>query len=273
MSSTQDTRPLYGKILLNGLIILETGLHIGGAREALEIGGLDAPVVRDPVTRYPYIPGSSLKGKMRSLFERSVMADLEKKGQLSSDFLQRIGQVRIHVCDRPNCVICRLYGSSTRETNIPSRLVIRDAHITENSKRILEEIESPLLYTELKWENAIDRITSAAMPRQIERVPAGTEFVYEAVYNVENLDQLEEDLRNFLKSMILLEEDYLGGHGSRGYGKIRFKLEKIVAKKVEAYAGEIDGNVLEIEKELVENWREKADEIIKKLVEFFKGAK
>ena len=271
MSEQIEDRPLFGKIIIAGIIEAKTGLHIGGAREPLEIGGLDAPVVRDPITRYPYIPGSSLKGKMRSLFERHIMAEIKKKGQSLDNFLQQIGQVKIHVCNNPNCPICRLYGSSTPEGNIPSRVMIRDSYLTEDSQELLKEIESPLLYTELKFENAIDRITSSAMPRQVERVPAGTKFEFEVIYNVENLDQLEEDLRNFLVSMALLEDDYLGGHGSRGYGKIAFLLDKIEAKKVEAYSKKADGLELELPKDLVEKWRDNISEIAKRLSEFFKG--
>jgi len=270
-SSTKDERPLYGKVLIRGVIEAITGLHIGGAREPLEIGGIDAPVVRDPVTRYPYIPGSSLKGKMRSLFERHIMAKKKKAGESLDGFLYLIGQVRIHVCSDPNCVICRLFGSSVKETNIPSRIAVRDAYLTEPSMEKLREIESPLLYTELKFENAIDRITSAAMPRQIERVPAGTEFEFEMIYNAEDIDQLEEDLKNLLFSMALLEDDYLGGHGTRGYGKIRFNLELIEAKKTDAYMGKRENNVISFDKDILERWRDNIEKIAKEIAKFFKG--
>lgn len=271
MSAQKKTeRPLFGKIIIKGIIKAKTGLHIGGAREPLEIGGIDMPVVREPIERYPYIPGSSLKGKMRSLFERHVMVKLKKTGTLTG-FLKPVGQVQIHVCSDPNCVICRLFGSSTRDGNLPARLIIRDSYLTQGSKELLKDVESPLLYTELKYENTIDRITSAAMPRQIERVPAGTEFEFEAIYNVEDLEQLKEDIENFMISMALLEDDYLGGHGSRGYGKIEFQLSLIEAKKVEAYTGKNHGLVKVIEREIVENWREKISEIAESIASFFKG--
>jgi len=271
MSESERTeRPLFGKIIFRGIIEAKTGLHIGGAREPLEIGGIDLPVIREPIERYPYIPGSSLKGKMRSLFERHVMTKLKGTGNIS-DFLQEVGQVKIHVCSNPDCVICRLYGSSTRDSNLPARIIIRDSYLTLESKELLKDVESPLLYTELKYENTIDRITSAAMPRQIERVPAGTEFNFEAIYNVDDLEELKEDIENFLLSMALLEDDYLGGHGSRGYGKIEFKLSLIEAKKVEAYSGKTNGTVKVIEENVVKNWRENISKIAEMIASFFKG--
>ncbi|MBC7328631.1 type III-A CRISPR-associated RAMP protein Csm3 [bacterium] len=221
-------RPILGKVIIEGNMRCLTGLHIGARREAMKIGGIDLPVVRDPITEFPYVPGSSLKGKMRSLLER----------RLGKEFNANVGGVRIHSCTEKNCEICRLFGSTPmggEGENIPSRLAVRDLPLTEDSKEKLSEIETGLLYTEWKFENAIDRVTSAANPRQIERVPAGSVFQLEIVYTVENEAQLKEDLGNLLSAMRLLEDDYLGGHGSRGYGKVKFELSKIEYRKGEWY--------------------------------------
>ncbi|MGB9877304.1 MAG: type III-A CRISPR-associated RAMP protein Csm3 [bacterium] len=227
----RDERPILGKIIINGEMECLTGLHIGARREAMKIGGIDLPVVRDPITEFPYVPGSSLKGKMRSLLER----------KMQKDFNATIGEVRIHSCTDANCEICRLFGSTPVEErgeveNIPSRIAVRDLLPTEDSKEMLKEIETGLLYTEWKFENAIDRITSAANPRQIERVPAGSVFQLEIVYTVENEEQLERDLVNLFSAMRLLEDDYLGGHGSRGYGKVKFRLSQIEYRKADWYS-------------------------------------
>jgi CRISPR-associated protein Csm3 len=234
----RDERPILGKIVIEGQMVCLTGLHIGARREAMKIGGIDLPVVRDPITEFPYVPGSSLKGKMRSLLERKMNKSLRNIGTPKNP-------VHIHVCTEENCEICRLFGSTPpprrkeeeeEEKNIPSRLAVRDLFLTKDSKDKLEDIETGLRYTEWKFENAIDRITSAANPRQIERVPAGSVFQLEIIYTVENKEHLKEDLKNLLSAMRLLEDDYLGGHGSRGYGKVKFELSKIEYRKGDWYA-------------------------------------
>ena len=223
-------KPLLGKVIIKGKIYCETGLHIGAARESLEIGGLDAPVIRDPVSREPYIPGSSLKGKMRSLLEKRERKPFNKYG----------GQnVWRHECADLECSVCRLFGSAGGKEgeNLPARLIVRDCYLTEESIRKLEKIETGLQFTEWKFENSLDRITAASNPRQIERVPKGSEFLFEIVYNVEtkNEKEVREDLSNILNMLNLLQDDYLGGHGSRGYGKVRFEIEIFESRKIDFY--------------------------------------
>jgi len=222
-------KPLLGKIIIKGKIFCETGLHIGAPRESLEIGGLDAPVIRDPVLEEPYIPGSSLKGKMRSLLERKEQKKLKDRGQ----------GIWRHECSDPKCSVCRLFGSAGGKEgdNLPARLIVRDCYLTRESRRELEKIETRLPLTELKFENSLDRITAASNPRQIERVPKGSEFSFEIVYNVEtrDKDEVKEDLNNILDLLNLLQDDYLGGHGSRGYGKVKFKVETFEGRKIDFY--------------------------------------
>ena len=147
-----------------------------------------------------------------------------------------------HECVDPACLVCRLFGAAGgREgDNIPARLIIRDSLLTRESRDQLSAIDTGLQYTEWKFENALDRITAAANPRQLERVPAGAEFSFEMVYNVESTEiaHTNQDLNNLLETLSLLEDDYLGGHGSRGYGKIKFKLRELSGKKVEFYGAE-----------------------------------
>jgi CRISPR-associated protein Csm3 len=227
-------RPLLGKITISGKLECLTGLHIGASKENMEIGAIDLPVVRDPITREPYIPGSSLKGKMRSLLEKALT--ISPNREIGRD-------VKIHVCDDAgnaiNCLVCRVFGSTGKDggKNFPARLIVRDLKLTDQSREELEDIDTGLQYTEWKFENAIDRITSAANPRQIERVPRGAEFIFELIYNVEDNSQVDEDLKNLKLAMDLIEMDALGGHGSRGYGKVKFKLGGIEGEKGKGIEG------------------------------------
>lgn len=258
-------KPLYGKVIIEGKIILKTGLHIGASREAMEIGGLDAPVIRHPVTREPYIPGSSLKGKLRALMDRKMEKEKEKWSR------EPIGSgVEIHVCsdfkNASSCPLCRIFGSSGKNGNFPARLKVRDCKLINREE--LKRAEGGLLYTEWKFENAVDRVTAAANPRQIERVPEGAKFELEMIYDVEDPSpQLDEDIKNILSLLELLEDDYLGGHGSRGYGKVEIKLSSIKAKKIEAYVeGERENEnmvALEVEgKSFADVKREVSEKII-----------
>lgn len=239
---------LRGRVFLTFDIEAKTGLHIGGSDTGIEIGGVDKTVIRDPLTNYPYIPGSSLKGKMRSL--------LEKYHGLEQN--QRIGQGYIHSCgadekdkakaesDYRNCDVCQVFGvPGEREFATPTRLVVRDVHLSKDSARKLEESgRTDLPYTEVKTEVSIDRVTSAANPRQMERVPAGSVFSEaELVYSIYDGDGCNaardvERLETVLEGMQLVEDDYLGGLGSRGSGKVCFKDIKIRVRTREKYLDE-----------------------------------
>jgi len=218
---------LYGRIILTGTIRLRTGLHIGTSKDTLEIGGVDGPVIRNPVDRLPYIPGSSLKGKMRSLWEKVNGADQNKS--IGTD-------VTIHVCSKHDCPVCSIYGAPGEEaTAAPTRLIVRDVPMNPNS------IPSTVAdYTEVKWEAAIDRVTSAASPRQMERVPAGATFgPMEMVFSI----YMKEDVKRFthvLRALQLVEDDFLGGQGSRGSGKVSFENLAITVKAGAEYAEQAD---------------------------------
>lgn len=235
-------RPFLGRVVINGFLRSQTGIHIGSGRETMEIQGVDAPVVRDPITKEPYIPGSSLKGKCRALLEKYISVKTEGLNFYNRN-MQKEPVIRIHVCDTAKdaygCSVCRLFGSSAGKSNseetsnFPARLRFRDAFLTRYSVEKLRDAE--FLYTEVKSENVLDRLTAAAMPRQIERVPAGADFCFELIYDVEDEDQIEEDLKSISFFLTSLEEDSIGGHGSRGYGRVSLHLTRVIAKKAESY--------------------------------------
>ena len=228
--TAQTELKLIGKLILVGELHCETGLHIGAGKSALEIGGADNPVVKDSLGR-PYIPGSSLRGKLRALLEQS--SGLAVPSELVYLSRRRGQEVRIHQSDRPDDEICVLFGrnpgrmdrvsgealDSTNAT--PARLTVYDAPLDLDSitPQMRENLDDEL--TEVKSENAIDRITSQANPRTLERVPAGARFHVRFVLDV--LCPEDRPLAGRLvEGLRLLEDDSLGGGGSRGSGRIRF---------------------------------------------------
>jgi len=203
---------------ITGKIVVKTGLHIGGGSDKVEIGGIDDPVIRNPFTKEPYIPGSSIKGKMRTLLEWKEDKVKESGGE---------------PCKCGVCSICRVFGSGNsgkREDQEkvkkrgPSRLIVRDAELTDDYKKKFSD-GKPIL--EDKIENQVNRITAKANLRHMERVVPGVEFNFELVYRVIDIDDgggKDEELFNtvVLEGLRLLQNDYLGGGGSRGNGRIEF---------------------------------------------------
>jgi CRISPR-associated protein Csm3 len=242
MAETKQIQ-LKGRVFVTFDIEAVTGLHIGGSDTGIEIGGVDKTVIRDPITNRPYVPGSSLKGKVRSL--------LEKYGGLEQN--QRIGQGYIHSCENPSpyakCAVCQVFGvPGERVFATPTRLVVRDVPLSKRSVEVLEEqARTDLPYTEVKTEVSIDRVTSAANPRQMERVPAGSVFSRaEMVYSIydgtdeegEPIAVPTEDvdrLRTVMEGLQLLEDDYLGGLGTRGSGKVTIQSIKITVRGGDDY--------------------------------------
>lgn len=241
---------LKGRVFIEFKVKAVTGMHIGGSDAGIEIGGVDKTVIRDPLTNRPYIPGSSLKGKMRSL--------LEKYHGLPQN--QRIGQGYIHTCqngsDYANCPVCQVFGvPGEKDFGGPTRLVVRDVHLSdEEARRIEETARTDLPYTEAKTEVSIDRVTSAANPRQMERVVAGTvfgpgEMVY-SIYDVNGqLAQADIDrLDIVVEGLQLMEDDYLGGFGTRGSGKVALEDIKVYVRGGNYLAGKrLIGNYSSLE--------------------------
>lgn len=209
---------LVKKIKYTATIELLSGLHIGGTNTAMAIGGVDNFIIRNPVDQKPYIPGSSLKGKMRSLLELAYGEHNNGK-----------------VSDRPDSRCGALFGvsASSKDSNAhASRILVRDAMWIDTDVNF---DKTDLYLAESKTEVNIDRITSKANPRTQERVPRGAQFRFEAVLNIfdgDNEAQYDADVR---KAIALLEDDYLGGHGSRGYGRIKFVDLKKESKNTDNY--------------------------------------
>lgn len=285
-----------GKYIIEADLRCITGLHIGGTQEGFEIGGLDNPVIKDPFTEYPYIPGSSLKGKMRNLLEWVVPCNLngdscivraikekvkenyqnkneldlikrlceltnkqgnEYHGKSKDELLDEIirhevVKTEIKPCSCGKCIVCIVFGSSAEveESFGPTRLTIRDSFPTGLFKGDGSRISTPkeaeegttianwqLLgeNTELKMENTIDRLTSSANPRQMERVPADSVFKVEMIYDVYEEDKDIQRMRIIFQGMHLLEESFLGGSGTRGSGRIKFENIKIETHSLDHY--------------------------------------
>ena len=194
---------MYTKIIIQFELEVKTGMHIGGSSTFSAIGAVDSPVIRDSLTGRPIVPGSSLKGKLRTLLARSYARDIEKMPDFKND----------------NAVVLRMFGS----TSARSRLQFADAFVSN------AEAMKAVGLTEVKSENVIKRMNSEAMPRQIERVNAGTVFAETIVYDVMDQAQMEQDLSELARAMKLLQMDYLGGHGSRGSGRVSLRNFRVSA--------------------------------------------
>jgi len=213
---------MYAKIQITGILEVVTGMHIGGSSAFAAIGAVDSPVIKDSRDNLPMIPGSSLKGKMRTLLAKEYNETVAAKP------------------DDDNERIVRLFGSAKKGNIKRSRIQIADmvmANADEFRKRGSQSL------TEIKFENTINRLTAVANPRQIERVIRGSEFDLDMIYEVEEESEIVEDLSMLAEGMKLLQYDYLGGHGSRGYGKVRFKdvqADTVVGELDEKLQQEID---------------------------------
>lgn len=233
MSGTITVGKLTKKILIAGTITAKTGLHIGGNSAGMSIGGADATVVRNPITRQPYIPGSSLKGKMRSLLEKV-------EGKVTAGRHNLAGELFITDISH---IVAKIFGVTPEELkrhNQPDqpvcRLIVRDAPLTpESERKLFAAKDTDMPYTEVKTEVVIDRITSAATPRQLERVPAGAVFEMSMILNVYDGDNEVEMLNKIFEGLILVQNDYLGGKGTRGSGEVEIKVTAMKKKDKDDY--------------------------------------
>jgi CRISPR-associated protein Csm3 len=242
---TADTELTFvGKLVLEGEIQCQTGLHIGAGKGSLEIGGADNPVVKDAFG-IPYIPGSSLRGRLRSLLEQTL--GLAVPSELVYLSKRKGQEVRIHQSDRPDDDVCVLFGRNPGRvervsgeaieapTATPARLTVYDAPLLIDSitPQMRENLDDEL--TEVKSENAVDRITSQANPRTLERVPAGARFRFRMILDV----LCQEDkplLARVAEGLRLMEDDALGGGGSRGNGRIAFSSLTLTWRSKDYYA-------------------------------------
>lgn len=208
------------KIQITGNILVETGMHIGGSTAFAAIGAVDSPVIKDSRTNLPIIPGSSLKGKMRSLLAKEMNPTFVDKPD--------------NDCEE----LARLFGTAKKGKVTPSRLLFSDMSLANEEDLRKAGLQS---LTEVKFENSINRATAVANPRQIERVVRGSIFKMDIIYNVEskNEDDIIPDMKTLAEGLKLLQYDYLGGNGSRGYGKIVF--QNVKAKVV---TGTVDDQII-----------------------------
>ena len=193
---------MFAKIEISGTIEIVTGLHIGGSSAFSAIGAVDSTVIMDTRTNQPMIPGSSLKGKMRALLAKQYNTVLAKTADEDAECLTG------------------LFGSA--KTKKESRILFTDMFLDN-----LEELKRAGLTsaTEVKFENSISRTTAVANPRQIERVVRGAQFPMQLIYEFSDeidSDTMLQDFRILKEGFKLLEYDYLGGSGSRGYGRVKF---------------------------------------------------
>ncbi|TXL82057.1 type III-A CRISPR-associated RAMP protein Csm3 [Vineibacter terrae] len=217
---------LLGRAAITGKILLLSGLHIGAGKDVIEIGGIDNPVIKHPHTQEPYIPGSSIKGRLRFLLEWAF-DKIRQDGQ-PWGANERSENATADEADP----ILRIFGSPIGKEvwkGGPTRLLVRDAMLDGEWRQHATDRGLPL--TEEKTEVVIDRIAGKAHdrigPRQTERVPAGAKFDLDLVFRVYDTGdggaRDEECLNWLLAGLSLLEQDALGGSGSRGYGRVRFE--------------------------------------------------
>lgn len=276
---TLPNLPFLGKVTLTGVLKTRTGLHVGAGGAGINPRGVDAPLIRDLMAKnhdesgkasapLPYIPGSSLRGKLRMLLVRKLDKPVRRVARAGGRF------IRLHFCQDEHCEVCRLFGSvppplpepgeaekqgsPADPWSLPAALHVADLKIKDPQK---------FVQSELKSENALDRITAQSNPRQIERIPLGVHFNLAFTYYVRQPDHLEEDLRNLLTTLALLQDDTLGGHGSRGYGAVSVFLDRMDVQRFGVQAREDGAQGHGLNLPLAEA-REKINEILPQVAAF-----
>ncbi|MCS7074842.1 MAG: type III-A CRISPR-associated RAMP protein Csm3, partial [Bacteroidia bacterium] len=217
---------LVKKILIKGEIETLTGLKIGGSQTAMSIGGIDNSVIRNPLDNKPYIPGSSIKGKMRSLLEL-------RDGTIGN---KKMGVIDHGPTEDPNSRVGKLFGClGDKKVQRASKIMVRDCTLLTPEEKFSK---TDLPYTEAKTEVVLDRVTAKAMPRSIERVPAGVQFGLEIILTITSEDNEKEFLTDTFHALRLLQDDSLGGYGSRGYGQVKIRIKQLIERTAAFYRGE-----------------------------------
>jgi CRISPR-associated protein Csm3 len=230
---SETTVKLLGHVTICGEIEAVTGLSIGGTADAIDKGGIDRPVIKNPVTNEPYIPGSSLRGRMRSLLEKKggrKLTEMAKGKGIWMEIYEDGEEKRANESE-----VCRVFGNSN--TGLPSILLVRDALYTSETRK--QFVRSNLPITEAKIEIAVDRITAQALPRTFERVPSGARFEFSIVYRVQQDEKrpdapknVKQDLENILWALEEIEtHDGLGGNTARGHGQVKFHMRPLTVKR------------------------------------------
>jgi CRISPR-associated protein Csm3 len=223
---------------ITGIIRCVSGVRIGGNSNVIEIGTIDNPIIRNPITNHPYLPGSSLKGKMRSSLELNLRKGTPPEIGLQPPTLERgrrderTGQEELRPCRCGRCVVCKLFGSNdVHSTYEPTRLIFRDCQLTSGSLEILEHAarERGIFFAEIKPGIRMNRANNSVARGaffNFERIPEGTEFAFELVLRLYDFDT--EAHRSDYKKVIarglqLLEKEGIGGKITAGYGHIKFE--------------------------------------------------
>ncbi len=212
---------LIGKITIEGTIEAKTGLHIGGNKSSLEIGGVDLNVIKTG-RGLPYIPGSSFKGKMRGLLAKvrgsnKVESDPDELKILFGDSGAN-DKPKTGANDKPEIGITRLF---IRDAPLDTKAF--EGTFGKENERVLD-----YKFSEVKTENTIFRSKGTAEhPRQIERIPAGSIFNFNMMLDIYDKDVKDDNLKLIYEAFTLLNLDYLGGHGSRGSGEVKIKIVSI----------------------------------------------
>jgi len=212
---------------VKGKIILKSGLHIGAGDTEMHIGGTDNPVIKHPHSQEPYIPGSSIKGKVRSLLEMESGLMTKTKGDpVQARHLNGLSGAQKKKCEN----ILKIFGSSGADAEAiieydigPTRVSFADCPLNDAWRE--KTRQNRWDHFEVKSENSINRIEGTARnPRLTERVVEGAVFDFSV--SLKLLGENEGDLFDYLlDGLKLLEMDALGGSGSRGYGRIEFQFD------------------------------------------------
>ena len=220
ISLREENKMLKAIYKIDFEIELLTGLHIGGSTDTFDIGGADSTVIKNPLTREPYIPGSSIKGKLRSLLTQKYGVVKPKENGKDKEIVikdDEVGNTYLNLFQPVD------FGEEKIQT---SRAIFRDASLTSESKEQLEAFLGKGIFTEVKAENSISLLKGkAANPRFIERVPAGAKFDGEIILHIYEGDNEELLKQGIQEALEMLELNYLGGSGTRGYGKVKINFK------------------------------------------------
>ncbi|HBH45892.1 MAG: type III-A CRISPR-associated RAMP protein Csm3 [Candidatus Jacksonbacteria bacterium RIFOXYC2_FULL_44_29] len=221
---------MFGTVEITGNLVAKTGILIGGNGQRLGRGPVDKEIIRDPNTGMPYLPGSSLRGKIRFLVEKTLGAPANK----------RVANSMIHTCTQsPACSVCLLFGVDANNSSGAgkSRIDVMDSFLNPDSENIILSKDTDGIGTEYKTEAVLDRVTSAATPRTNERVIAGAIFDFEANYHLQGVED-RTLLKIFLGGMLAIEDYGIGAATSRGYGQVTLENLAIVFHSRAYYLGE-----------------------------------
>ena len=210
---------MFAKVEISGVLEVVTGLHIGASNAFSAIGAVDSPVIKDSRTNHPMIPGSSLKGKMRALLAK------------------RYNQVLAEKPDDDTECLTDLFGSAKKGSVKVGKILFTDMFMDNWEELKRAGLTTP---TEVKFENSINRATAVANPRQIERVVRGARFPMQLIYEVTDEEAMKQDMEILKEGFRLLEYDYLGGSGSRGYGRV-----KISEIQLDTVIGDVSNTTIE----------------------------